>query len=51
MCDVVCIGNIVADVIVRTVDALPPTGSLTYKESRRYNGTHAVRSDTKIHVG
>jgi len=33
MFDLVCIGNVVADVIVRVFDAVPPKGSLVYNES------------------
>jgi sugar/nucleoside kinase (ribokinase family) len=31
--DVVCVGNLVADIIVRPVDALPPRGALTMVEA------------------
>lgn len=45
MFDVACVGNIVADVIVRTVDELPPKGTLIYKESiALYSGGCAMSS-------
>lgn len=51
MYDVVCVGNIVADVIVRIVDALPPTGVLTYKESiSLYNGGCAMSSAVDLSI-
>jgi len=43
--DVVTIGNTVADVIVRTVDELPPKGTLVYKDSvSLYSGGCAMSS-------
>lgn len=43
--DVVTVGNIVADVIVHTVDELPPKGKLVYKDSiSLYSGGCAMSS-------
>jgi len=51
MFDVVCVGNIVADVIVRTVDVLPPKGTLVYKDSiSLYSGGCAMSSSVDLSV-
>jgi sugar/nucleoside kinase (ribokinase family) len=51
MFDVVCVGNIVADVIVRTVDALPPKGTLVYQDSiLLYNGGCAMSSSVDLSI-
>ena len=51
MFDVVCVGNIVADVIVRTVDELPPTGTLVYKDSiSLYSGGCAMSSSVDMAI-
>ena len=43
--DVVCLGNSVADVITHTVDEIPPTGTLVYKDSiELYSGGCALSS-------
>ena len=49
--DVVCVGNIVADVIVRTVDSLPPKGTLIYKDSiDLYSGGCAMSSSVDLAI-
>ena len=51
MFDVVCVGNIVADVIVRSVDALPPKGTLVYQDSiLLYNGGCAMSSSVDLAI-
>jgi len=51
MFDVACVGNIVADVIVRTVDALPPKGTLVYQDSiLLYNGGCAMSSSVDLSI-
>jgi len=51
MFDVVCVGNIVADVIVRTVDELPPKGKLVYQESiSLYSGGCAMSSSVDLAI-
>ena len=51
MFDVVCVGNIVADVIVRVVDELPPKGTLIYKDSiSLYSGGCAMSSAVDISI-
>jgi len=51
MFDVVCVGNIVADVIVRTVDGLPPRGTLVFKDSiSLYSGGCAMSSSVDLSI-
>jgi len=51
MFDVVCVGNIVADVIVRTVDGLPPKGTLVYQDSiSLYSGGCAMSSSVDLSI-
>ena len=51
MFDVACVGNIVADVIVRVVDELPPKGKLVFKESiSLYNGGCAMSSSIDLSI-
>lgn len=49
--DVVCVGNIVADVIVKPVDDLPPKGTLIYKDSiDLYSGGCAMSSSVDLSI-
>ena len=51
MFDVACVGNIVADVIVRTVDGLPPKGTLVYQDSiSLYSGGCAMSSSVDLSI-